>query len=318
MNKIITTKSVDPHMNLAMEELLFDAHEGDISLFLWQNAHTVVIGRNQNAYRECRTELLFSEDGKLARRTTGGGAVYHDLGNLNFTFIAKTDIYDVTRQLSVIAKAVRGFGVAAEISGRNDIVTEGGAKFSGNAFKKGRTASMHHGTILIDVDMDRLSRYLVPSKEKLASKGVASVRARVCNLSSLCGDINVSSMKEALIAEFQREYGKALSMGTDELELLGLDEAFSRHSSSEWYLGGTRPYDIELITRLTFGELQLRFTLDQGIITDVQVFSDAMDEAFIQKLPVFFMGNSIHASCESLIAAGGHHGEIGRFIADTI
>lgn len=318
MNRIITTKSIDPHINLATEELLFEAHKGDILLFLWQNAHTVVIGRNQNAYRECRTELLFNEGGKLARRSTGGGAVYHDLGNLNFTFIAKADTYDVARQLKVIAKAVQGFGIAAEISGRNDITTEGGAKFSGNAFKKDRTTCMHHGTILIDVDMNRLSRYLVPSKEKLASKGVSSVRARVCNLSSLSGDISVSSMKEALMAEFQREYGEALFTDTDELKLLGLDKAFLRHSSNEWCLGGTRPYDIELTGRLTFGELQLRFTTDQGIITDAQVFSDAMDETFIQKLPKFFIGNSIHLACDSLKAAGGDFNEISSFIADMI
>ena len=149
MNRIILGNSHSPYFNLALEECLFNEQGDDgVTLYLWQNEHTVVIGRNQNAYRECRTRLLSEEGGNLARRTTGGGAVYHDLGNLNFSFIASKQNYNLKRQLSVIIDAVGSLGINACFTGRNDITTDDGAKFSGNAFLHNRTTSIQHGTLL--------------------------------------------------------------------------------------------------------------------------------------------------------------------------
>ena len=171
----IESNSFDPWLNLSIEEYLLDNYARDNAvLYLWQNAHTVVIGRNQNAWRECRIENLERDGGKLARRLSGGGAVYHDLGNLNFTFLLPRLEYNLHRQLAVIVDAVKGLGIEANFSGRNDILAEG-KKFSGNAFYHGRQASYHHGTVLIDVDMSRLSMYLNVSKAKMESKGVRSV-----------------------------------------------------------------------------------------------------------------------------------------------
>lgn len=128
----------DPHRNLATEAYLTETVPEDTCiLYLWQNRHTVVIGRNQNAWRECRTTLLEQEGGVLARRLSGGGAVYHDMGNLNFTFSLPTADYDLRRQQEVLVAACRRLGIPAECSGRNDILT-GGRKFSGNSF-------YHHG-----------------------------------------------------------------------------------------------------------------------------------------------------------------------------
>ena len=172
-------KSYDPHFNLAVEKHLLDrVAPGECILYLWQNQNTVVIGRNQNAWAECRTTLLESEGGKLARRLSGGGAVFHDVGNLNFTFLVRDEDYDVDRQLSVIQAACALAGIATEKSGRNDVLAEG-RKFSGNAFYHHAGHAYHHGTLMVDVDKDKLGRYLSPPKAKLEAKGVASVRSRV-------------------------------------------------------------------------------------------------------------------------------------------
>ena len=134
MNTMIRTANTDPWHNLALEECLFATPSLGPVLYLWRNQNTVVIGKHQNAWKECRTQLLEEEGGKLARRSTGGGAVFHDLGNLNFTFIMPTELYNVKRQCGVILKALRSLNIDAEFTGRNDLTIKG-AKFSGNAFR---------------------------------------------------------------------------------------------------------------------------------------------------------------------------------------
>lgn len=193
----------------AVEEyLFFHCQKEECILYLWQNQHTVVIGRNQNAWAECLTEKLENEGGYLARRLSGGGAVYHDLGNLNFTFLVNKENYNVDRQLEVIQKAVAKFGVCTEKSGRNDILING-RKFSGNAFYKEGSRCYHHGTIMLDVKLDEMSKYLTVSKEKLQSKGVNSVKSRVVNIKELVPDITVDRMKEALREGIRRSIWRA-------------------------------------------------------------------------------------------------------------
>ena len=132
--KIYITKNTYPYHNLTVEEYLTThVQSGEIILYLWQNQHTIVIGRNQNAWKECKVSELEADGGHVVRRLSGGGAVYHDLGNLNFTFCVQKDDYSVDKQLSVIVQAVHNLGAAVRKTGRNDITVEG-RKFSGNAF----------------------------------------------------------------------------------------------------------------------------------------------------------------------------------------
>ena len=153
----LSVDTCDPYGNLAMEEhLLSLAGEEEIILYLWQNRRTVVIGQNQNALREVNLARLGRDGGRLARRLSGGGAVYHDLGNLNFTFLVNKDEYSLEKQLQVIINAMGRLGLKAEKSGRNDILIDG-KKFSGNAFYEQEKHCYHHGTIMVDVNKEILS-----------------------------------------------------------------------------------------------------------------------------------------------------------------
>lgn len=275
----------DPHRNLATEAYLTETVPEDTCiLYLWQNRHTVVIGRNQNAWRECRTTLLEQEGGVLARRLSGGGAVYHDMGNLNFTFSLPTAAYDLRRQQEVLVAACRRLGIPAECSGRNDILT-GGRKFSGNSFYHHGGRSFHNGTLLIDVDMEKLGRYLAPSQGKLESKGVASVRSRVVNLSQVQPGLTVSHMEEALWAAFSEVYG----LPTRRLEPSRLDQAalerhYQRFHRYDWVYGQAMPCTFSCGERFPWGELTLELAVEGGVCRHAAVWTDAMDESFAQPL----------------------------------
>ena len=198
----------DPWFNLSVEEYLAEKiNPNQVLLYLWQNKDTVVIGRNQNPWKECNIDKIKADGVYLARRSSGGGAVYHDLGNLNFTFITGKKLYDREKQLEVILRAVNSFGLHAYFSGRNDILLEE-KKFSGNAYCFGDSFSYHHGTILINSNMSRLSHYLNPSKHKISSKGIDSVKSRVVNLHSLSPEITVTKMKTAVTNAFTDVYGE--------------------------------------------------------------------------------------------------------------
>jgi lipoate-protein ligase A len=195
---VIRTENTDPYENLAAEEYLtMNAEEDEVILFLWQNAHTVVIGRNQNPWKECNVERIKQDGVCLARRMSGGGAVYHDMGNLNFTFIAKDGLFDVARQTDVILLACRLMGINASKTGRNDLTVEG-RKFSGHAYFSSQGYNYHHGTIMLDVNAEDLSKYLNVPDSKLKSKGVASVRSRVTNLKDHISDARLATASTAV------------------------------------------------------------------------------------------------------------------------
>ncbi len=266
----------DPYENIALEKyLLENVLPGECILYLWQNQNTVVIGRNQNAWAECRTSLLESEGGHLARRLSGGGAVFHDLGNLNFTFIMSEEDYDLDRQLSVIQAACSLAGIETEKSGRNDLLAEG-MKFSGNAFYHSQGKAYHHGTLLICADMAKLSRYLTPSKAKLASKGVASVRSRVVNLETLCPGLTCDRMADYMTEAFQSIYDLPARPLT-EPDQAGIRKDAEMLRSWQWLYGENLAADFSLEDRFLWGSILLEIQVVSGLIQGIRVYTDAMD-----------------------------------------
>lgn len=268
----------NPYHNIATEKaLLYKVEPGQCILYLWQNKNTVVIGHNQNAWAECRTTLLEEEGGLLARRLSGGGAVYHDLGNLNFTFLVRDEDYDVDLQLSVIQEALRGLGIQAVKSGRNDLLVEE-RKFSGNAFYHRQGYAYHHGTLLVDVDMQKLGRYLTPPKAKLEAKGIQSVRSRVANLTEFAPSLTCDSLRNYMKEAFAKVYGgtpKAITLTKEELETV--EQTAQELSTWEWLYGPKLPFSFCCEERFSWGSIQLQLDMESGIVTDARAYTDSMD-----------------------------------------
>ncbi len=313
--RYVVTECTAPYDNLALEEhLLETVQPGEIILYLWQNRHTVVIGRNQNAWKEVRVPDLEKDGGNLVRRLSGGGAVYHDLGNLNFTFLVSQADYDVARQTEVILQAVRSFGIPAERTGRNDITVDG-RKFSGNAFYKSGANAYHHGTLLTHVDMDNLARYLNVPQQKLESKGVSSVRARVVNLQELCPALTIPALRDALISALEKVYGAA----PEELPASRIDgekvaAGRARFSAWDWLYGRPIPFTWEGEARFAWGGIQLQFSVESGRVKECAAYSDALDEGLIRSLPGLIAGCHLNGTAlkEAIAPVGAQSEEICR------
>ena len=293
--QIILGNQYNPYLNLAVESNLLDNFlPNTVSLFLWKNKQTVVIGTNQNPYSECDTESLLNEGGFLARRRTGGGAVYHDLGNLNFSFVADKNIYDVKRQMQVIQKALLDFNLETEVSGRNDITYQG-RKFSGNAFAKTKNQGLHHGTILIKTDSERLQKYLKVKPAKLHKHGVKSVSSRVINLSEVA-DITSDNIIPHLIRAFEDVYqGSATIISFDNL----CDEnaiRLSQHIGSDEYLiGKWKEFHTKKSATFDWGSIDLDIDIDEenGIIKDINIASDSLEPKSIEAAIELLKGANI-------------------------
>lgn len=294
--QFVVSNQTNPYWNIAVENYLLSLPETEVvTLYLWKNRRTVVIGQNQNPFSECNVEALEADGGYLMRRRTGGGAVYHDDGNINFSFIVPKALYDQTRQFRVIQRAVADFGIVAELSGRNDILTEG-RKFSGNAFSKGKYQDLHHGTLLIKGNMEDLQRYLKPKPAKLQKHGVASVRSRVVNLSELNPEITSESIVPHLRKAFEAEYSEC-SEYSEYSEIIKKPEVralYEQFASDEWRYGRWRSFTAQRSAQFDWGGVELALTVDEsrGIITDVQLASDALDLAAIDEARQQLVGAS--------------------------
>lgn len=297
------SKGFDPYFNLATEEyLMFHCGEEECILYLWQNRHTVVIGRNQDPRQECGIKALEADGGHLARRNSGGGAVYHDLGNLNFSFLTRSRLYDVERQLLVIKKTIESFGIKAQVSGRNDVTIDG-RKFSGNAFYEYNDLRCHHGTLMVNVDIQLLPKYLTVSDEKLRSHGVASSKARVANLSDFIPQLDIKRLKAAIREAYEDVYdmqGTTLDNGLFDREEINSRRA--KFASPEWIYGSPFKHDYEMTQRFEWGDICIRVQVTDALITQIAVHTDSMDTEFAGKLREILAGVRYEkeAICEAI------------------
>jgi lipoyltransferase and lipoate-protein ligase len=315
--QIILSDQNNPFLNLAVENILTDDFKRNtVTMFLWKNQQTVVIGINQNPYSECNVKELIGDGGHLARRRTGGGAVYHDLGNLNFSFIADKNIYDVKKQLSVIQYALKEYGLETEISGRNDVTFEG-RKFSGNAFFNGKEQNLHHGTILIKTNSALMQKYLIVNPSKLLKNGVKSVASRIINLSEVA-DITSDNIIPHLTSAFEKIYGhKAEILDFESLCHQSLVQENRKKIESDDYLYGKwSNFNATKKAIFAWGCVEVALEIDETEkrITDVKIASDCLNLSAIEKAKTLLT----NASATTQPVATGQDSEIVQDILNLI
>lgn len=279
--KYLETNSNDPEYNLAFEEYCFRnlPLENDEYFFLWINSPSIIIGKNQNAFQEINSDYVNEHNLKVVRRITGGGAVYHDLNNLNFSFITNTKLnekIDFKRYYIPIINALQKIGVNAELSGRND-VTINGQKCIGASQSVWQGRVLSNGCILFDVQLQELSHALNVRKEKLESKGVKSVRARVTNIKPhLQHNISVLDFKAELlktIFELVGETPAEYKLSAE--ELAGVKKIYTeRFSLKEWNYGASPKAEYSHYEHFPIGGVEIFFNVKNALICDLKIHGD--------------------------------------------
>ncbi|WP_410015000.1 lipoate--protein ligase [Sodalis sp. C49] len=313
--RLLLSDSYDPWFNLAVEECIFRQMPATQRvLFLWRNADTVVIGRAQNPWKECNTRRMAQDHIKLARRSSGGGAVFHDLGNTCFTFMAGKPGYDKSISTQIILNGLRDMGIAATASGRNDLVLgtpDGERKISGSAYRETADRGFHHGTLLLNADLDRLALYLNPDVKKLQAKGISSVRARVANLVEVLPAIEHHQLCRYLSDAFSQWYGEPVMpeiISPDKVpDLPGFAAQFAKQSSWEWNFGQAPAFSHTLDARFAWGGVELHMDMEHGVITRCQLFTDSLNpsplEALARALPgVTYRPADMALACRRIMA----------------
>lgn len=269
----IEALTTDPDFNLALEEYVFNSMPRDKEYLLtWQNDNAIIIGHHQNTLSEIDEKYVQDHNIRVVRRLSGGGAVYHDLGNLNFTFIVDSDsaLVDLERFCLRVANALSTLGVDARIDGRNDILVNG-HKISGNAQYRKEGRVMHHGTLLFDSDLTVLSNALKPDPLKIQAKGVASVRSRVGNIRALLPrDMTLQQFREHLADTLLSGIPHSRYTLTQE-DLAAIENIRAeRYGTWEWNYGMSPGCTVLRKKRIEgCGNIQAHLTLDRGCIASL-------------------------------------------------
>ena len=290
----IRNDCTDPYFNLALEEYLFSLDDETSYMLLWQNEPTIVIGKYQNTAEEVNSEYVKEKDIHVVRRITGGGAVYHDLGNLNYTFISKgtgKKEFDFGKFTMPIVKALAKLGIKAELSGRNDITIDG-KKFSGNAqyVKYGKV--LHHGTLLFNSQMEELTRALKVSPDKFQSKGIKSVRSRVTNISDYMSEaISIDAFKKLLL-DFMHEEDMELTEGKlSDIDLAEIDSLMrNKYMTWNWNYGFSPEFNVKQEQRFAGGKLEALIDVKQGVIHGIKFYGDFFGSENPEEIEVLLTG----------------------------
>lgn len=283
--RLLISESTNPLFNLAVEDAIFRSMDpAQQVLFLWRNDNTVVIGRGQNPWKECNTKKMEEDGITLARRSSGGGAVFHDLGNTNFTFMAGKPGYDKSISTNIILEALADLGIPAEASGRNDLIVKVGEeirKISGSAYRETQDRGFHHGTLLLDVDFTKLGNYLNPDPKKLKAKGISSVRSRVANLQEFDESLDHDKICAAIQKVFFEKFGDV-----EKIELIsednppnipGFSEQYEKQQSWEWNFGQALQFSHELSERFPWGGVEIHLDVIRGgLIDQAKIFTDSL------------------------------------------
>ncbi len=284
---IFKNNSIDPYFNLAAEQYLIDNCDEDVFM-LWRNDRTVVIGNNQNAYAEVDREYADTHGITVSRRLTGGGAVFHDLGNVNFSFIIPSDGkgIDFKKYTAPIIESLKGMGLSAELSGRNDILIDG-KKVSGNAQCVRNGKVLHHGTLLYSANLSDVAGALKVDPEKLQSKGIKSVRSRVANIKDLMDvDMDVTEFMAYLESGFEGERRYFTAAETQLITKLR-DEKFA---TWDWIWGRSKEYTLTTKERFDYGSVEANVNTDHGIIKEVKLTGDFFGVGDINELTDSLVG----------------------------
>ena len=275
----IESPSTDPHFNLALEQYVFDGLDPEQDYFmLWQNHNAIIVGKHQNTIAEINPAYVKEHGIHVVRRLSGGGAVYHDLGNINFTFIARNTAgsnFDFATFCRPVIKALESFGVPAQLNGRNDMTIDG-KKFSGNSqyMKHGRV--MHHGTIMYDSDLEVVTQALNVPKDKIESKGLKSVRSRVTNVKPYVqGDISTREfwerLREFMFQEYQLQPYPLTAEDLAQVERLK-EQVYDQWS---WNFGASPAYQMCKQRRVEgCGKVEIHMDVKDGVIQALAFYGD--------------------------------------------
>lgn len=295
----IRAEGLYPYYNQAIEATLLGmADDNTEILYLWQNDKVAFIGKNQNAFIECKVPFIEADGGYLARRISGGGAVYHDKGNLNFTFLSSKRNFSIKENFEIMTSGIRKLGFDAELNGRND-VTIGGRKFSGNAFYRGNTC-FHHGTVLINANCERMANYLNVPKVKLEAKGVQSVVSRVINLGELDASVTADRVADALKGAFEEHYGVATEITEADLDRNVLQEKLAFFEDERWRKGDNIYYDVQAVCRFDWGTADIRLKLVGNVIQKAKIYTDCLDVDEVARKEALLMGADIYKGKEGV------------------
>ena len=306
----------DPAYNLALEEVMTAQADAPF-VMLWRNRPAVIIGRNQNACREFDAAYAREHGIAVVRRMTGGGAVYHDLGNLNYSIFAfETDAnrryLDFAPFAEPVLSALRALGVEAEFSGRNDILV-GGRKVSGSAKSVHNGRILFHGTLLFDVDPEAMSAVLTPPQAKIAAKGVASVRARVANLSEFLPGLDRETFRPALERELLRQFGLDGALPIPDNWMREAERiADERYRSWDWTFGESPDFTFERTRRFPSGTVTVLLDVHSGIIRHASFSGDFFGSAPVAELAALLAGCPHRVDAIRAALSGA---DIGRYVA---